>query len=156
MLIGMTKPTGFGHLRLAETDQPAPGPLSEPSAKRLALTGFDVLAATAFAGGDTSDLVEHVRGLAEALCGPERDEVRLRTISRALATERAHQQLLETMLGNAVAKRDHEAVDLIERVLKSVTARVVALMQEHRIECGLGRRNVLVVGHADSVTVQGG
>lgn len=144
----MTTPTGLSH----------ESPASEPSNSNIApfaLTTFDILSATAFVSGDTSKVVEHVRGMAEALCSPARDEVRLRTIARVLATQRARQQLLEALLGKALAARDHDGVELIERILKPVVANVLALLQEHRIETGLGRRSVVLVNHADNVSVRG-
>lgn len=122
---------------------------------RLGLSWLDQLAVGAFTTGDTRELIEHARGLAESLAGPDRDGSRLRLLSRAVAEARVHEQVLIALLADRLAKRD-PGVDLVERVLRGVTKRLALLSEQHRVECSGGRRTVVMVGHADNVDVRPG
>ena len=94
---------------------------------------------------------------ATALAGPDREAARLRLISRAVATERARQVVLEALLDQHLAARDFDAVGAINKVLSSTTKRTLcALLREHVAASNLGQRATVMVGHADAVHVGSG
>ena len=129
---------------------------NEPStAPRIGLSKFDQLGLERLVVGDASAAVEDARALAEALSRPDRDEVRLRTISRGVAVAKTTVDLLEALLMERLAKRDVEGVELTERVLRATTARLVKLLEAHRLESSQQRRVAVVVTHADEIHIDG-
>lgn len=125
------------------------------AAPRLGLSSLDKLSLEALVAGDVAGVAELARGLAEALAGPDQDQVRLRTLARAIAIARTQQSLLEAMLIERLAKRDAGGVELVDRVLRGLVGRLVKLTDAHRLESSQQRRVAVHVGHADHVTVEG-
>lgn len=142
-----TNPPGTVHA-LQRQDEPREPP-------RLALAALDKLALERLVTGDATVAIEHARGLAEALAGPGHDEVRLRTLSRAIALARTQQSLLDALLLERLAQRDVVGVELVEKVLRGVSCRLVKLLDAHRLESAQQRRVAVVVAHADQVNVEG-
>ncbi|MGZ3457837.1 MAG: hypothetical protein ACXU86_04950 [Archangium sp.] len=129
--------------------EPSPPP-------RLGLPALDQLALTSFTTGDAAQLVEHARGLAEALASNGGDTTRRRTISRALSVTRSAMDLVDAAMGEALGRRDFEAVKALTKLADVQTRRLKMLLEEHRIELGRDRPVQMFVAHADSVTVRGG
>ena len=130
---------------------------AEPSPPpRLGLPALDQLALTAFTSGDAAPLVEYARGMAEALASNDGDATRRRTIARALAVTRSQMDLVDAAMGEALGRRDFEAVKALTKLADSMTRRLRMLLEEHRIELGPARPVQMFVAHADSVTVRGG
>ncbi len=141
-------------LRPVTDNQSAPA-LSKPQPPRVGLSVYDQAAAATFAAGDTGELVEHVRQHAEALAGPESRAVRARTLARAVA--RASMQLtnLEQMLGECLARHDEAGVTMVDKLLRSTTARLTALLAELRREEEGPQRSVVVMARTDNVNITG-
>lgn len=127
----------------------------EPPAQRLALTPLDQLAATAFASGEVGQLLEQVRARAEVLCGPDGLGLRLRLISKRLATCEVQVEILEALTGKALATRDFEGLRNVDLLLRSFTARLVLLRREHAEELRQRQRPTVVV-RREVVSVQEG
>lgn len=122
---------------------------------RLALTPLDQLAATAFATGAVDQLLEQVRVRAEILCGPDGPGLRLRLISKRLASCEAQVELLEALAGRALSARDFDGLRGVELLLRSFTARLALLRREHAEELRQRQRPTVVV-RRELVTVQEG
>ena len=156
-----TIPTSSRHLSIAPcaSDVPQPDALArvEPSPPpRFGLPALDQLALTSFATGDAAQLVEHARDLAEALASNNGDATRRRTIARALAVTRSQMDLLDATMGDALGRRDFEAVKALTKLADSMTRRFKVLLEEHRVELGRDKPVQMFVAHADTVTVRGG
>lgn len=157
----MTTPTVPRHLSIAPCASEAPQPealaRAEPSPPpRFGLPALDQLALTSFATGDAAQLVEHARGLAESLAGPGGDGTRRRTISRSLSVSRSQMDLIDMAVGEALGRRDFEAVKSLTKLVDSMTRRLKMLLEEHRIELGRDKPMQMFVAHANTVTVRGG
>jgi hypothetical protein len=122
---------------------------------KVELSSLDTLALERLMSSNPADVVAYAQSLAAALSGPDADGVRLRTLARSIAVARAQQALLEGMLMERLAKRDPD-VELIDKALRGVAARLVKFVEAHRQESATGRRPTVVVGHADTVNVEGG
>lgn len=127
----------------------------EHPAPRLALTPLDQLAATAFATGAVDQLLEQVRARSEVLCGPDGPGLRLRLIAKRLATCEAQVELLEALVGKALAGRDWDGLHAVEQLLRSFTARLMLLRREHAEELRQRQRPTVVV-RREVVSVQEG
>jgi hypothetical protein len=156
----VTTPTVPRHLSLApcaSDAQPEALARVEPSPPpRLGLPALDQLALTSFTTGDAAHLVEYARGMAEALASNNGDTTRRRTIARLLAVARSQVDLIDAAVGEAMGRRDFEAVKSLTKLADSMTRRLKMLLEEHRIELGRDRPVQMFVAHADSVTVRGG
>jgi hypothetical protein len=111
----------------------------------LGLSTLDKLAAATFSTGSVDSLIEQVRARAEALCGPDREGARLRMISKRLVSCEAHVELLEALVGKALASRDWEGLGHVEQLLRTFTGRLALLRREHAEEVRQGRRPTIVV-----------
>jgi hypothetical protein len=132
----MSLPTENRHLALASTG----GAGQQTSERRrLGLSVVDKLAVTAFATGDHEALLEQVRARADVLVGPDADACRRRIIAKRLATTEGHVELLEALVGQALAQRDFDAVEILDRLLRSYSSRLVFLRREHADEMQRGR-----------------
>jgi hypothetical protein len=156
----VTITTASRHFSLAACASDAqPGTLAraEPSPPpRLGLPAPDQLALTRFVTGDVTELVEHARGLAEALAGADGDGTRRRTISRSLALVRTEMDLVDAAVGAAMGRGDFKAMEALSRVAERLSRRMCALLDEHRRELGRdGPKAVMLIGAAQ-VNVQGG
>lgn len=156
----MTTPTTPRHLSLAacapDVEEPALARAEPPQQPRLGLPSLDQLAVTSFTTGGAAQFVEHARGLAEALAGPDGDGTRRRTIARTLAVTRTQMDLIDTAAGEALGRRDLESVRALTKLADSMTRRFKVLLEEHRIELGRDKPVQMFVAHADTVTVRGG
>jgi hypothetical protein len=155
----VTIPTAPRHLALAPcASEPQPEALAraESPQSRLGLPALDLLALTSFTTGNAAQLVEHARGLAEALAGAEGDATRKRTIARVLAITRSQMDLIDAAMGEALGRRDLEVVKALTKLADSMTRRLKTLLEEHRIELGRDKPVQMFVAHADTVTVRGG
>jgi hypothetical protein len=157
----VTTPTAPRHLSLAPCASDAEKPetlarVEPPHQPRLGLPALDQLALTSFASGGKVELVEHARDLAGALSSPDGDTTRRRTIARALAVTRSQMDLIDVAVGEAMGRRDFEAVTALTKLADVQTRRLKMLLEEHRIELGRDRPVQMFVAHADSVTVRGG
>ncbi len=120
-------------------------PAEDEPRPRLALTALDRLAATSFATGEVDQLLEQVQARATLLCGPDGSGLRLRLISKRLATCEVHVELLEALTGKALATRDFEGLHHVEQLLRTFTGRLVLLRREHAEEVRQGHRSTVVV-----------
>lgn len=95
-----------------------------------------------------------VLNTAQALVGPEREEVRLRMTAKALAATRARLLVLEALLDARLAAGDAAGVRESSRLVEGVRRHLVALLAEHRA-CDAGRRTPVkvMVGQADAVNI---
>jgi hypothetical protein len=153
-------------VRLAEardTDVDLTRPLPEPRSSaapprppRIGFSEFDQRAITALTSGDPNALLEHARGLAEALTGADASGCRRRTISRALAICRSQEEALEAILGEALGRRDFAAVAAIDKLLARLTKRLEMLLREHRLETQQQRPAVVVGINANTVNLGAG
>jgi hypothetical protein len=147
----------ISHLSLAPCAPDAPeAPLAREE-PRLGLHVLDQVAITSFASsGSSTIVVEHARGLAEALAGPDGDGSRRRTIARALAVTRGQMDLVDAAVGAAMGRRDFKAMEALSKVAERLSRRMCALLDEHRRELGRdGPKAVMLIGAAQ-VNVQGG
>lgn len=134
----------------------APRAPSHPEAARLGLSRYDRAAASALAAGDTEALEEHVRAHAASLAAAGGHEARVRTLARAAARASMALSNLEELLGRALAERDEQGVRMLERLLRTTTARLVALTGElRREEREPQQRPSVVVAQASHVHVSG-
>lgn len=99
--------------------------------------------------GITADFVAQ---RAAALATDEDGSVRRRSLARMLAIQETLSSQLTCLLAAAVARRDADAVKLLD---KAVTDCVARFRQELRAEAVGGRRSVIQVGIAQNVTVTG-
>ena len=101
---------------------------------------------------NATSAIEHARGLAAALVGPDRDGARLRLLSKALAAERTFQTLLGGVLADQFARGSLKGVRLATEALRGCVGRVERLAEAHRLESLGGQRpNVMLVQHVDSI-----
>jgi hypothetical protein len=138
-----------------DVEEPALACAEPPPQPRLGLPPLDQVALTCFTAGDVAELVEHARGLAESLAGQDGDSTRRRTIARALAVSRSQMDLIDAAMGEALGRRDFEAVKALTKLADVQTRRFRMLLEEHRIELGRDKP-VMFVAHADTVTVRSG
>jgi hypothetical protein len=122
----------------------------------LGLPALDQLALTAFTAGDAAQIVDHARDLAGALASLDGDNTRRRTIARSLSVTRSQMDLIDAAVGEALGRRDFEAVKALTKLADSMTKRLKMLLEEHRIELGRDTPVQMFVAHADTVTVRGG
>ncbi len=64
--------------------------------------------------------------------------------------------LIDMAVGEALGRRDFEAVKSLTRLVDSMTRRLKMLLEEHRIELGRDKPVQMFVAHANTVTVRGG
>lgn len=154
----MTTPVTRNHLSLAPcvpgAEEPALARAELPQ-PRLGLPPLDQLALTSFTTGNAAQLVEHARDLAGALAAPDGDTTRRRTIARALSVTRSQMDLVDAAMGEALGRRDLEAVKALTKLADSMTRRFKMLLEEHRIELGRDTPVQMFFAHADAVTVRG-
>ena len=136
--------------------QPATLARAEPPQPRLGLPQLDQLALSSFVTGGAVELVEHARDLAGSLAAPDGDTTRRRTIARAMAVTRSQMDLIDAAMGEALGRRDFDAVKALTKLADVQTRRLKMLLDEHRIELGRDRPVQMFVAHADTVTVRGG
>lgn len=146
-------PSGNGHAILRPAEQPDPSTRTLAPV-RLGLTQLDKLAASTFASGDVAQMLEQVRARAEVLVGADRDGARLRMLSKRLATCEAQAEILEALIGTALARRDFEAVRELDALLRTFTSRLVLLAREHAQEGSLGRRSLVVARRTEVAAVR--
>ncbi len=128
-------------------------PLERPAPARMGLTEFDKAPLSMYADPcDIHALVEDVRLLAEGLASEDGDAARVRLLSRALASARAQERILETIQAQALAQRDEVGFRMATRALKTATQRLAMLAKQLSVESALGRRPTVLIGHADAVT----
>ncbi|WP_242370677.1 hypothetical protein [Anaeromyxobacter sp. SG26] len=137
-------------------DLAGPGQQAHPPTPRLGLSRLDQAAVAAFTSGDTGEIVEDTRQLADALAGPDGDPARVRLMARAVAAARTQQRVLEALLGDRLAKRDREGVELVTAVLDGVSRRLAMFTKHLAAESALRRRPTVVIGRADTVSIGGG
>lgn len=103
-------------------------------------------------GGDPADLIAEYRGFAEALADAARgDGTRRADICRGLACARALQGVLDVLIGEALSRRDFEAVAALGKQAERITRRIDSLLTQHRAE--LSPRRPVVVVKAESANV---
>lgn len=142
---------------IAETDVTPPPAREQIADRRVRLTAIDKLALDALVDPrDVPALTAIVEASATALAGPDRNEARLRLVSRAVASQRARMLVLEGLLDEHLAAGKMSTVAEIDKLLLSTTKRLSLLLAEHRAACSAGHRATVVVGHADSISVEGG
>lgn len=64
--------------------------------------------------------------------------------------------LIDMAVGEALGRRDFEAVKSLTKLVDSMTRRLKMLLEEHRIELGRDKPMQMFVAHANTVTVRGG
>jgi hypothetical protein len=139
-------------LRVVLPDEPG---RTQPA--RVALSEVERRAVAALvAEADANTVIAQVTSRATALASPGGPAVRRRSISKAVAVLDAQLAQLTLLLGHAVARRDVEAVQLLDRVATGVTKRLCALLEQHRFEETRGLRTAVMVSHAGQVTVEAG
>ncbi len=153
----MIKPEAISHLSIASCSPDAQDTSLAREEPRLGLPVLDQVAIASFASsGSSTVVVEHARGLAEALAGPDGDGSRRRTIARALAVTRGQMDLVDAAVGAAMGRRDFKAMEALSKVAERLSRRLCDLLDEHRRELGRdGPKAVMLIGAAQ-VNVQGG
>jgi hypothetical protein len=76
------------------------------SSPPLRLAPLETLALERLVVGDATEVVEHARGIAEALSGDNADAVRRHVLAKALAGERTLQCLLTGILADRLSKKN--------------------------------------------------
>lgn len=146
----MSFPAENRHLAVA----PSTSDTTPAEPRRLALSVVDRLAATALATGDHEALLEQVRARAEVLVGSDADGGRRRMVAKRLASTEGHVELLEALVGQALAQRDFEAVATLDRLLRSYSARLIFLRREHADEMQRGRLRTVLVRETTSISIE--
>jgi hypothetical protein len=121
-------------------------------ASPMVLSHVEVLAAQALFSGDVALAREEVESLARRLAGVDGASCRRQLVSVELTL--AHYQVLalQAILGAVTKKRDEAGATAISILLTHATRRVAVLAAAHA-----GRpRPVLVVGHADRISIGSG
>ena len=141
-------------LRFCMSELPADPTPPPPRSSRLGLSWLDKIALQNFVDNDPAlweQLVAQVTRVAQSLGDvDDREEARVRLLSRAIATERARQIILSDRLDVCLKRRDDQAVALLERSLLGATKRLTLLLAEHRKACERGPRRVSIsVGSAN-------
>jgi hypothetical protein len=127
-----------------------PGPLCP------ALAQIEAKATSSFFSGDAQAAVEAAQALVALLSASNGDSSRRELLGKHLAVAHVQMAALEALLGTVIAKKNAAGVELVTRALREVAGRFVRLSEAHAAESGRTRRPVVVVGHADNVTVTGG
>ena len=96
--------------------------------------------------------LDEVRALADHLAGSQAVSARQALVSKELATAHAQASALTVLLGSLLGKKNVDGVKLVSRVLTDATKRVAILTKAHADASGRDRP-VLLVGHADQVTM---
>lgn len=148
-----TVSTGIVHTGGQEAGLSAAPP---PPLRRPTLTPADSLGL--FGGTDSPFIRDQAESLATALAGLDRNGVRLRLVGKLASVERQNLAFAQRMLSEALRRRDRAGVDLAEKVVRGIHARLLSLLREHRQSCEREQRPAVyvAVGQADRVTVQGG
>lgn len=142
---------------IADADVDAPLAREPVTDLRVKLSPLDKLALDALIDPrDVPAVTAMVEDSSTALSGSNRNEARIRLVARALASQRARMLILEGLLDERLAAGKMAAVAAIDKLLLSTTRRVAILLAEHRAACSAGHRATVVVGHADSISVEGG
>src|SRR6266498_1189707 len=83
----------------------------------LGLSWLDGLAATAFADGGDVELTKLVRDSAASLAGPDREEARVRLLSREIAICKVNLDLLNAALGSRLGTPDRRGAEMLDRMV---------------------------------------
>jgi hypothetical protein len=126
-----------------------------PPPQRFGLPRLDQVALTAFVEGDAAELLEHARGLAEALASTDSTGARRRTLARALSVCRCQMDLADAALGQALDRRDYAGMEALGKIMDRLTRRFRVLLEEHRLESAMSQPVQMVIGHAENVNVGG-
>lgn len=128
-----------------------------PPLPRVRLAQFEQQAIDGLVEGDATELHAWLRDRATALSGPDRDQVRLRMLSRAVATASAKATLLETLMDERLRAGDERGALLVNRLLDSAVKRLDILVERHRLwDPSRSRTQVVAVQNAGKVIVQAG
>lgn len=125
---------------------------------RLGLSVLDRLAAGALvADEEPATLLELIRSSAESLShqdSRERDDARVRLLSREIAVQKASLDLMTKMIGERIEANDDRGALLMDKLANGFARRLQILCGEHRA-CSLAERqpNVVAIGHADHVRI---
>jgi hypothetical protein len=122
---------------------------------RLGLTAVERQAVEKLVTGSHGMTADFVAQRAAALATDEDGSVRRRCLAKMLAIHEALSSQLAALLAAAVARRDADAVKLLDRALTGSVARFRLLTAELRAEAVGGRRAVVQVGVAQRVTITG-
>ena len=153
---------GTAHLTAVDTLEPdldalvrASEPL--PPTLRVRLSAIDKLALDGLVDErDAPTLIAWTEASAAALSGPDREDARLRLISRAVAIERARLLVLEALLDQKLTeqRRSWLAIREIRCLVADATRSLCALLREHAAACHVRRHDVMVaVAHVDAINV---
>jgi hypothetical protein len=103
--------------------------------------------------GERQKLASMVNDSASALAGPDREEARVRVLSRMCAKCAATVDFLTMRLGTTTTEKQAAVFD---RLLTSATKRLIDLLAEHRAATTVNRPSVIAVAHAEAVHIKGG
>lgn len=117
------------------------------------LSSVDILAAEALFSGDLVRAREEVELVARRLVEHDGAPARRHLLAVELALAHTQASALSALLGRLVKKKDEAGARLVSKLLLDATRRVATLAGAH---AGTRARPVLVVGHADRVTVGSG
>jgi len=118
---------------------------------RLALSRAEQVAVTRLVADDDATITQHVSERATALASD--GATRRRSLAKATAVAEAQLAQMTALLADALARRDENAVVLLDRALRGTTKRFCLLVEALRADVNGGRRSVVVVGQADTVHV---
>lgn len=147
----------FAVSKTADLVRLEPGALAEAGARHaqrvLALSELERAAVTELATGEVDSVRQYVVNRATAYATGDPD-VRRRALSRGAAVHETQMQEFAALLAAAIARRDFEAVQVLDRMLTSATGRFRALLDQLRIENGTRRRVVVAAKGTVAVTTE--
>jgi hypothetical protein len=131
----------------------APEPRAAGTAPNLSL---GLLSLEGLVSGDFSQIRAQVQELAENLSSPSRcNQARLTVLAEEIAVTKTLGAIISAITSQRLHDRQFSGLADISRYSASLTQRLTSLLSEHRREVGT-RTPILIVGHADNVTVEGG
>jgi len=140
-------------LALSDAASLVPAP-PVPCERRIGLSGVEVRTVNRLLSGSGAD--EYVGVVIDRANSFATDDgARRRSLARAAGIAEAMLQELNLAFIDAVSRRDFPTVAMLDRVTNSATRRYTHLVEALQAEANGGRRPVLVVGQANTVSLHG-
>ena len=139
---------------VVEPERRGPSALNLSEA-RLGLTAVERQAVGELVTVSRGITADFVAQRAAALATDADGSVRRRSLAKMLAIQETLSSQLTALLAASVARRDADAVKLLDKAVTGAISRFRLLTEELRAEAVGGRRAVIQVGIAQNVTVTG-
>ncbi len=143
-----------------EEDDPVATPVDARAVSTvpgLRLTAVEKLAVESLVKGRPGETASFVSSRAAALAADELGEVRRRSLAKAFSLQEAVTAQLTALLVEAVARRDNDAVKMLDRALSGSTQRMQLLAAELRADFAGNKKTPVQIGViANNVNITGG